>query len=102
MNMVNIEHYWSGASQIGQSVRRQSVCNPATGAVTGQVVLGSVQDVAQAVAAAQVAWPAWAEAPALKRARVMFKFLELLNQRRDELAHLITAEHGKVFTDAQG
>jgi malonate-semialdehyde dehydrogenase (acetylating) / methylmalonate-semialdehyde dehydrogenase len=54
------------------------------------------------VAAAQAAFPAWAEAPPLKRARVMFKFLELLNQHRDDLARMITAEHGKVFTDAQG
>ena len=46
--------------------------------------------------------PAWADTPPIRRARVMFKFLELLNRHRDELAHMITAEHGKVFTDAQG
>ena len=57
---------------------------------------------AAAVAAAQAAFPAWADTPPIRRARVMFKFLELLNQHHDELAHLITAEHGKVFTDAQG
>ena len=54
------------------------------------------------MAAAQAAFPAWADTPPIRRARVMFKFLELLNQHRDELAHAITAEHGKVFTDAQG
>jgi malonate-semialdehyde dehydrogenase (acetylating)/methylmalonate-semialdehyde dehydrogenase len=54
------------------------------------------------VAAAQAAFPAWADTPPIRRARVMFKFLELLNLHKDELAHLITAEHGKVFTDAQG
>ena len=56
----------------------------------------------QAVAAAQAAFPAWADTPPIRRARVMFRFLELLNQHKDDLAHLITAEHGKVFTDAQG
>jgi len=54
------------------------------------------------VAAAKAAFPAWADAPPLRRARVMFKFLELLNQHKDTLAAMITAEHGKVFTDAQG
>jgi malonate-semialdehyde dehydrogenase (acetylating)/methylmalonate-semialdehyde dehydrogenase len=64
--------------------------------------LANVQDVAQAVASAQAAFPAWADTPPLRRARVMFKYLELLNQNRDTLARMITAEHGKVFTDAQG
>jgi malonate-semialdehyde dehydrogenase (acetylating)/methylmalonate-semialdehyde dehydrogenase len=54
------------------------------------------------VAAAQAAFPAWADTPPIRRARVMFKFLQLLNEHKDELAHMITAEHGKVFTDAQG
>jgi malonate-semialdehyde dehydrogenase (acetylating)/methylmalonate-semialdehyde dehydrogenase len=54
------------------------------------------------VASAQAAFPAWADTPPLRRARVMFKFLELMNQHRDTLAAMITAEHGKVFTDAQG
>ena len=64
--------------------------------------LANTQDVDQAVASAQAAFPAWADTPPLRRARVMFKFLELLNLNRDKLAHMITAEHGKVFTDAQG
>ena len=76
--------------------------NPASGTVTGKVALAGPADVAAAVAAAQAAFPAWADTPPIRRARVMFKFLELLNQHRDELAHLVTAEHGKVFTDAQG
>ncbi len=74
----------------------------ATGAVSAQVQLGNTADVNAAVAAAQAAFPAWSDLPPLRRARVMFKFLELLNQHRDELARMITAEHGKVFTDAQG
>jgi malonate-semialdehyde dehydrogenase (acetylating)/methylmalonate-semialdehyde dehydrogenase len=86
----------------GTSSRQQDVFNPATGAVTGQVTLGNTADVNAAVAAAQAAFPAWAEMPPIRRARVLFKFLELLNRHRDDLARMITAEHGKVFTDAQG
>ncbi|HMA07585.1 MAG TPA: CoA-acylating methylmalonate-semialdehyde dehydrogenase, partial [Ramlibacter sp.] len=86
----------------GQSGRRADVFNPATGAVTGQVALANTGEVAAAVAAAQAAFPAWAETPPIRRARVMFKFLELLNRKREDLARAITAEHGKVFTDAVG
>ncbi|MEY5099388.1 MAG: hypothetical protein RJA36_2107 [Pseudomonadota bacterium] len=97
-----LAQYVAGAHRTGQGERTQPIYNPATGQVSGQVRLGSAQDVADAVAAAQAAFPRWADTPPLRRARVMFKFLELLNQHRDELARLITAEHGKVFTDAQG
>src|SRR5829696_316666 len=79
-----------------------AVLNPATGVVTGRVALAGSAEVARAVAAAQAAFPAWADTPPIRRARVMFKFLELLNRHRDDLARAITAEHGKVFTDAQG
>jgi malonate-semialdehyde dehydrogenase (acetylating)/methylmalonate-semialdehyde dehydrogenase len=102
MTVTSIAHYISGQKAAGTSSRAQDVFNPATGAITGRVSLANVQDVAQAVASAQAAFPAWADTPPLRRARVMFKFLELLNQHRDTLAHMITAEHGKVFTDAQG
>ena len=99
---AHIAHFISGSAHVGTSQRKQPVYNPATGAVTGEVSLANTSDVNAAVAAAQKAFPAWADTPPLRRARVMFKFLELLNQHRDELAHMITAEHGKVFTDAQG
>ena len=102
MTATSIAHFISGQPVPGTSTRAQDVFNPATGAVTGRVSLANVQDVDQAVAAAQAAFPAWADTPPLRRARVMFKFLELLNQHRDTLARMITAEHGKVFTDAQG
>ena len=102
MSVTSIAHYISGQKTAGTSTRAQDVFNPATGAVTGRVSLANVKDVDQAVASAQAAFPAWADTPPLRRARVMFKFLELLNQHRDTLAHMITAEHGKVFTDAQG
>jgi malonate-semialdehyde dehydrogenase (acetylating) / methylmalonate-semialdehyde dehydrogenase len=97
-----VGHFIGGQRSAGLSGQTQPVYNPATGAVSGEVAMGGAQDVGQAVAAATAAWPAWADAPPLKRARVMFKFLELMNARRDDLARIITAEHGKVFTDAQG
>ncbi|MEO7399689.1 MAG: aldehyde dehydrogenase family protein, partial [Polaromonas sp.] len=99
---ITIGHHVNGQACSAGAGRSQPVFNPATGAVAGQVALGSAADVGAAVAAAQAAFPAWADTPPLRRARVMFRFLELLNQQRDTLAHLITAEHGKVFTDAQG
>ena len=97
-----IGHFIQGRVAPGSSARRQDVFNPATGAVSGQVALASSADVDAAVAAAKAAFPAWADTSPLRRSRVMFKFLELLNAHKDELARLITAEHGKVFTDAQG
>lgn len=97
-----IAHFIAGHPAAGASSRSQDVFNPATGRVTGSVALANRTDVDAAVAAAQAAFPAWADTPPIRRARVMFKFLELLNKHKDELAHLITAEHGKVFTDAQG
>jgi len=97
-----IAHFIGGQHAAGGSTRTQDVTNPATGKVTGKVVLAAPADVDAAVAAAQAAFPKWADTPPIRRARVMFKFLELLNLHKDELAHMITAEHGKVFTDAQG
>ncbi|MGI9216381.1 MAG: CoA-acylating methylmalonate-semialdehyde dehydrogenase [Hydrogenophaga sp.] len=100
--ITDIPHHVAGARFAGTATRSQTVTNPATGAVTGQVPLANAADVDAAVAAAQAAFPAWADTPPIRRARVMFKFLELVNQHKDALAHAITAEHGKVFTDAQG
>jgi malonate-semialdehyde dehydrogenase (acetylating) / methylmalonate-semialdehyde dehydrogenase len=97
-----IPHFIAGARTAGHTTRAQDVFNPATGAVSGRVALANGVDVEAAVAAAQAAFPDWSETPPIRRARVMFKFLELVNQHKDELAHAITAEHGKVFTDAQG
>jgi malonate-semialdehyde dehydrogenase (acetylating)/methylmalonate-semialdehyde dehydrogenase len=101
-SVPSINHYVGGQVVPGTSERYQDVYNPATGAVTGRVALAETAEVGKAVAAAQAAFPAWADTPPIRRARVLFKFLELLNQHKDDLARLITAEHGKVFTDAQG
>ncbi len=100
--MHTIGHFVNGQHFAGTSTRTQPVFNPAKGTQTAQVALANRADVDQAVAAAQAAFPAWADAAPLKRARVMFKFLELVQARKDELAEAITREHGKVFTDAQG
>ncbi len=86
----------------GTGDRRQPVYNPATGAVARHVVLGTAADVDEAAAAAQAAFPGWADTPPLRRARVLNNFLALLNEHKDTLAAMITAEHGKVFSDAQG
>lgn len=98
----DIGHYIHGERVASTSGRSQAVYNPATGAVARQVALASVDEVNAAVASAKAAFPAWSETPPIRRARVMNNFLALLNEHRDELAAMITAEHGKVFTDAIG
>jgi len=98
----DVAHFINGVAVASRSGRSQPVFNPATGAVARQVALASADEVNAAVAAAVAAFPAWADTPPIRRGRVMFKFLELMNQHRDTLAAMITAEHGKVFTDAQG
>ncbi|CUH52152.1 CoA-acylating methylmalonate-semialdehyde dehydrogenase [Shimia marina] len=102
MTTTEIGHYINGQPFAGARTKTQDVFNPATGAMTGQVDLASVEDVDAAVAAAKAAFPAWSNVPPIRRARLMNKFLQLLNERKEELAHAITAEHGKVFTDACG
>ncbi len=97
-----IMNWISGARVAATSGQQLPVYNPATGVVTGQVQLASHADVDAAVVAAKAAFPAWSNLSPLRRSRVLNRFLALLNEHRDELARLITAEHGKVFTDAQG
>ncbi|MFZ6688856.1 CoA-acylating methylmalonate-semialdehyde dehydrogenase [Undibacterium sp. SXout11W] len=97
-----LQHYMNGQIFPSASGRQQDVFNPATGQVIAQVALASVDEVNTVVAAAKAATPAWAETAPLKRARVMFKFKELLDQHHQELAALITREHGKVLSDAMG
>ncbi|MGZ5156455.1 MAG: CoA-acylating methylmalonate-semialdehyde dehydrogenase [Caldimonas sp.] len=99
---AEIGHFVDGRRVAGGSGRRQPVYNPATGAVARHVALASAGEVDAAVASAKAAFPAWADTPPLRRARVLNAFLGLLNQHRDTLAAMITSEHGKVFSDAQG
>ena len=96
---TDVGHYIGGRNVPGSSGRQQAVYNPATGAVARQVALASTDEVAAAVANAKAAQPAWGELPPIRRARVLNAFLALLNQHKDTLAAMISAEHGKVFTD---
>ena len=99
---LDLVSHWIGGQPHGGGSGRLPVFNPATGTVAREVLLGGSAEVAAAVAGAQAAWPAWADTPPVRRARVLARFLALLNEQRDALAALITAEHGKVFSDAQG
>src|SRR6185312_2518527 len=82
--------------------RLLDVFNPATGAVSARVVAATTDDVAAAVASAAAAFPTWADVPPVRRARVLNRYLSLLNEHRHAIAKVITSEHGKVFSDAQG
>jgi len=82
--------------------RTQDVYNPSTGEVSKQVALASKATVEEAIAAAQAAYPEWRNTPAIKRARVMFKFKDLLEQNADKICALIGEEHGKISHDAAG
>ncbi|KAA0995290.1 CoA-acylating methylmalonate-semialdehyde dehydrogenase [Pseudomonas sp. ANT_J12] len=101
-NAPVIGHYISGQVQDSGSERFSNVFNPATGAVQARVGLASEKTVDEAVASALKAFPAWSEQSSLRRSRVMFKFKELLDRHHDELAEIISREHGKVFSDAKG
>ncbi|MCW8944831.1 MAG: aldehyde dehydrogenase family protein, partial [Sedimenticola sp.] len=94
--------HFIGGQHINVDERTQSVYNPATGEVTKAVSLASVATVEMAIAAAESAFPAWRETPPLKRAQVMFRYKQLLEQHADEICQLITEEHGKVLDDAMG
>ena len=98
----DVGHWIGGQAARGSGTRSQPVWNPATGAAARQVLLAGEAEVAAAVAAARAAQPAWGDTPPVRRARVLNQFLALLNRHRDALAAMITAEHGKVFGDAQG
>jgi len=100
--MGEIGHFIGGRAVAGESGRFADVFNPASGEVSGRVALAGAAEVDRAAAAAASAWPAWAATPPLRRARVMFRFKELLERDRRELAAIVTAEHGKVLSDADG
>ncbi len=100
--VTEIGHYVGGKKIAGTSGRTGEVFNPATGAQSGRVAFASAAEVDSAVAAAAAAFPAWADLPPSRRATVMFRFRELLLRDADRLAAMITAEHGKTFSDAQG
>ncbi|MFI7495608.1 CoA-acylating methylmalonate-semialdehyde dehydrogenase [Kocuria sp. M4R2S49] len=96
-----IEHFIDGARR-GGSERTADVYNPATGQVAKQVLLASAEEVATAVEAAELALPAWRATGMSKRSAIMFKVENIIRERTPELAAIITAEHGKVLSDAAG
>jgi malonate-semialdehyde dehydrogenase (acetylating)/methylmalonate-semialdehyde dehydrogenase len=100
--MRTIAHFIGGKSVAGTSNRVGPVFDPATGEQTGAVAYANTEETAAAVTVAAAAFPAWAATPPLRRARVLFKFKELVERHADELARLITAEHGKILSDAMG
>jgi malonate-semialdehyde dehydrogenase (acetylating)/methylmalonate-semialdehyde dehydrogenase len=100
--MTVIAHWIDNKIAPGSSGNSAPVTNPATGAVTGSVALASVQDARAVIDAAAAAFPDWRDSSLAKRTAILFAFRELLNARKHELAEIITAEHGKVLSDALG
>ena len=99
---TTITHWIDGKPAAGLGTRAGDVYDPATGEVTASVTFASEEDVDAAVAAARAAFPGWRDASLAKRTAVLFAFREILHARRDELAAIITAQHGKVLADAAG
>ncbi len=103
MNMPKqLQHFIHGHTVPGAGARWADVFNPASGAVVARVPLASAEETRKAITAAAAALPEWANTPPLRRARILFKFRELLERNLDALAAIITAEHGKVLADAKG
>ena len=100
--MRTIGHFIDGVETAGSSTQFQDVFNPATGEVQARVALATQAELEAAVASAAAAQPAWAATNPQRRARVFFNYVALLNQHMDELAELLSAEHGKTFDDAKG
>jgi len=100
--MPTIAHFINGAAYAGTKSRSQPVFNPATGTSEKSVALGSADDVNTAVSAAKAAWPAWSKTPALRRARILDRFKNILWERMGEMAEVISSEHGKTYDDALG
>lgn len=99
--MQVVGHFINGA-MVADTQRVQDVFNPATGLVERQVALASKATVEDAIIAAEAAFPAWRNTPPIKRARVMFRFKQLLEDNADKICAALTNEHGKVLDDAHG
>ena len=100
--MNTIQHFVNGKKFLGESKRVGKVFNPATGEQSAEVKLATAKDVNEAVESARKAFESWSNKPPLQRARVMFKFKELIEKNSDELTKIIVSEHGKVYEDAKG
>ena len=100
MNLI--QHFVGGELVSGSSNKKGKVFNPATGEQESEVLLANKSDLNKAVNTAKKAFESWSMKPALQRARVMFKFKELIEKNSEELTELIVSEHGKVYDDAKG
>ena len=100
--MRHVQHFISGNSVAGSDSRMGDIFDPSTGQVQAQVCMGTTHDVDRAVQSALAAQPEWAATNPQRRARVMFRFKELLEANMDELAALLSCEHGKVIADSKG
>ena len=98
--MNTIEHFIDGKKFSGESKKTGKIFNPATGEQISEVKLATAIDVNKAIESAQKAFGTWSKKTPLQRARVMFKFKELIEKNSDELTKLIVSEHGKVYEDA--
>src|ERR1700716_4038485 len=100
--MREIGHFIGGKQVGGTSGRSGDVFNPNTGEVQAKVALASKAEVEKAISNAQAAFPGWAGTNPQRRARVLFRFLELIQAEYDDLARLLSSEHGKTFADSKG
>ena len=100
--MKNIHHFVNGAVFEGESKKTSDVYNPSIGEVSAKVTLANKKDIDTVVDIAHGAFHSWSNTPALQRARVLFKFKELIEKNSDEITKIIVAEHGKVYDDAKG
>ena len=102
IDIANVVGHFINGVDVADDNRPEPITNPATGKVTRHVAMASRQTVEKAIAAAEAAFPAWRDTPPAKRARIMFRFKQLLEEYADEIAAAITDEHGKVLDDAMG
>ncbi|WP_394647641.1 CoA-acylating methylmalonate-semialdehyde dehydrogenase, partial [uncultured Sphingomonas sp.] len=100
--MRSVDHHIAGTAGVSATARTSDIFDPNTGQVQARVPLGDAATLDRAVAAAQAAQPGWAATNPQRRARVMFRFKELVEAHMDELAHLLSSEHGKVIADSKG
>ncbi len=103
VKVTNTLHHYIGGQKIeGTSGRFGDIYNPATGEITTKVPFASADEVRQVIATAAKAFPAWAATPPAQRVQILFRFRDLVKQRTDELAELLSSEHGKTLADAKG
>lgn len=97
-----LHHFINGKKVAGESNRFGDVFNPATGEVSARAPYASTHEVRRAVEAAKAAFPGWSNTPPAQRARVLFRYRDLIETHKDELARIVSAEHGKTLDDARG